>query len=153
MGRTGLSGRARVIRCAITSRRVGVVSLSGFVPEGERLRREVQRPPLRRMPQRAQFSQTAACPRRARDLAREIQRGATGEAHGRPDTGGLCPTVGGQSHYEEIWTPKDPATESGERRMLGAGSIFVMKHDSQKPAFLCFPLASLARRHRDQAST
>lgn len=32
--------------------------------------------------------------------------------------GGLCPTVGDQSRYDEVWTLKSPATESGGRRSV-----------------------------------
>ena len=54
--------------------------------EPERLHRVVQRPPARRMPQRALVPQSAARTHRDRTLATRIQRGKTEEDAGRADT-------------------------------------------------------------------
>lgn len=81
--------------------------------EPERLHRELQRPPARRMLQRALVPDPAARLHRDRDLATGIQRGATEEDFGRPDPDRQCPTASGQSRYDETRVLKSPATESG----------------------------------------
>jgi hypothetical protein len=60
----------------------------------QRLRRILQRPPARRMPQRTLVHAPAAGADGHRDLAQGIQRGATEESTRRADARRLCETTG-----------------------------------------------------------
>ncbi|AAW75261.1 IS1404 transposase [Xanthomonas oryzae pv. oryzae KACC 10331] len=62
--------------------------------EPECLRRILQRPATRRMPQRTLVPNAAACAHRDRTLAPRIQRTPPQKNNRRNDAGGLCPAVG-----------------------------------------------------------
>jgi hypothetical protein len=81
-------------------------------PQPERLRRILQRPAARRVPQRALVHPPAARTGRHRDLAARIQRGASEEGAGWHDASGLCTTLG-KHRYDQPRALNPTTTESG----------------------------------------
>ncbi len=81
--------------------------------DAERVRRIVQRPLPRRMPQRALVHQPGACPSRHRDVATGIQRGATEEGTRRADARRLRQTADEGNGYSHRRTLKPTATQDG----------------------------------------
>ncbi len=81
--------------------------------EAERVRRIVQRPLPRRMPERALVHEPGARPSRDRDVATGRQRGATEEGTRRADARRLCQTADEGNGYSHRRTLKRTATQDG----------------------------------------